>query len=213
METEHSPPEHSAPQRENTTTSADDKPRTPKRNLPKGCDGKSLSHSILRGLADAIQTGLYRSACPTVLVWGPTGSGKTTTALRFYLGFTMNAGRTGMAVWHRADDILDEIMAWRFGRVQGEAGATTVDLFARADFAVLDEVGTAIPTGERGPALLKLVDSRVGKPTIYTSNLAPKELVKLFDERIVARLTAGTVIEAAPLDLWARKTKFVKAQS
>ena len=59
----------------------------------------------------------------------------------------------------------------------------------------IDDFGTRPATDSGFDITYELVDRRVGKPTIVTSNHEPARLQKLLDQRIVDRLTAGASLE------------------
>jgi len=107
--------------------------------------------------------------------------------------------------WRRCDTLLDEILKARFsdGVTVETPGGDLVKMtesglfgmFSSADMAVLDDIGTSKLNEERYPALLRLLDSRVGKPTIITSNKGPAELADgIYDMRVISRVSAGMVI-------------------
>lgn len=69
---------------------------------------------------------------------------------------------------------------------------------------IVDEVGERIKDGDLQYMTLKrILDDRefyADRVGIYLSNLSPAELVRLFDDRIVSRLTCGTVFKLAGSD-------------
>lgn len=60
---------------------------------------------------------------------------------------------------------------------------------------MLDEIGTREASGHRFDALLNLLEIRKGRPLILTGNLPVKEITKVYDDRILSRIFAGTLIE------------------
>lgn len=148
-----------------------------------------------------------------VFVFGPVGCGKTCAAALVYRTWRVSANRPGTVRWRRCDTILDEILKARFsdGVTVETPGGDLVkmtesglfNMFGAADLAVLDDIGTSKLNDERYAALLRLLDSRVGKPTLITSNKGPDELAGsseapgVYDNRIVSRLCAGLVISVS----------------
>lgn len=67
-----------------------------------------------------------------------------------------------------------------------------------SDLVVIDEIGTRDATAHRYDALLRLLDARIGRPLILTSNLdpsSPSGLGTVYDARILSRIMSGTLLE------------------
>ena len=60
---------------------------------------------------------------------------------------------------------------------------------------VIDEIGTREATGHRFDTLLTILESRKGKPLILTGNLMPDKIATVYDERVLSRIFAGTLVE------------------
>jgi hypothetical protein len=74
--------------------------------------------------------------------------------------------------------------------------------FGRLPLAVLDDVGLRGSANDMQYEAFKLaLDSRSNVPTIVTSNLAIEGLGRVFDARIMDRLSAGTVVELNGLSM------------
>lgn len=65
----------------------------------------------------------------------------------------------------------------------------------------VDDVGILAPTQAQFGMIFELVDRRGQKPVIYTSNLSPEELQKLYDARIASRMLRGIDIELTGSDM------------
>ncbi|MCR9197781.1 MAG: hypothetical protein NXI04_04015 [Planctomycetaceae bacterium] len=59
----------------------------------------------------------------------------------------------------------------------------------------LDDLGIRKPSEAVYQTLFDLLEWRKGKPLIITTNKAISDLAKMYDDRIVDRLTAGTVVK------------------
>jgi DNA replication protein DnaC len=76
----------------------------------------------------------------------------------------------------------------------------------KVDLLVLDDVGAELKQVEGDPGkeqeanswairkLLEIVDGRIGRSTIYTTNFGVKELMKLYGERNFSRMMEGTKV-------------------
>ncbi len=76
------------------------------------------------------------------------------------------------------------------------------DLYiAKPSLVVLDEIGTrGMVSDAHYEALLTVLDMRENKPFIAISNLDHAALTKVYDARIVSRLSAGTIMEVTGKD-------------
>lgn len=141
-----------------------------------------------------------------VYFWGAQGRGKTIAAKLLMRAFNGPAFGTDYSIWAGGEPFkkvlfncsdlikgyMDEIIsgknkfraAWRF-----------------APIAILDDIGTRGLTDNQFDALLQLVNIREGRPTVFTSNLSPKQLGDaLKDTRIASRVSAGYVIQVTGID-------------
>ncbi|MDM8008614.1 MAG: hypothetical protein QUV05_20945 [Phycisphaerae bacterium] len=66
---------------------------------------------------------------------------------------------------------------------------------------VLDEIGARQQVSDFAYETLKLaIDTREGKCCVFTSNIGPDDLARIYDDRIASRLTTGTVLELGGAD-------------
>lgn len=68
------------------------------------------------------------------------------------------------------------------------------DKIAEASLVVFDDVGLRDPSPAAYEVFYLMIESRHGKPTIYTSNLDAAQLRATYDDRIASRLLCGTRI-------------------
>lgn len=133
---------------------------------------------------------------PLVLI-GEPGSGKTCAAM-LMLGWLENHGAS---VWYTsATDLAYELAEAMADRARWSTGyrKTVADVWAswdQAAFAVMDELGARTRVSDHAYDTVKrAIDSRFARPTLYISNLGQTELAKVYDDRIVSRLSEGTVV-------------------
>ena len=134
-----------------------------------------------------------------LLFWGPGGTGKSSVAALLFMAADCPGWRP---YWLNAADTIRGITsAWgtgeaKFGGYAGEMPADRMlEFIGRAGFLVLDDIGTRAATAPQQDAAYAIVCARMGKPTVYTSNLDPEGLAKVYDDRVVSRLCAGRVVE------------------
>lgn len=114
-----------------------------------------------------------------LLIYGPAGTGKTSAALAL-CDHAVSA--TLLDVDSLCDKIMDrdrEYDLWEW--IGGKA------------LAVLDELGARERVGELHYGAVKhFADARQGRPAIFISNLEPKDLLRVYDDRVYSRITSGT---------------------
>lgn len=139
---------------------------------------------------------------PTVLA-GRVGVGKSTVAAIVARAFTTWA-------WYAADDLLTTLMDCRqHGSVQrwdaqGYAVITTEQQMLRrieqAAIVVLDDVGTRQLSEAQTEALRAVLDCRIRKPLVVTTNCNTQQLIESVGNRNTSRLLAGAVVQIGGSD-------------
>lgn len=140
-------------------------------------------------------------------VWGETGVGKSCAASLLYREWPKRA------VWWRLEDFVSRISECRRngfsvaqanvcqGRVPVErAEPMWWSILEQQDLAVFDDVGIRNASDAVFSIVFTLADLRAGRPTVFTSNVSPRDLAKVYDPRIASRMLAGTVLEMTGVD-------------
>ena len=149
----------------------------------------------------------------SIYLHGATGRGKTYAAAAVYVLWERSA------MWEDTTQLIRKIMRCRSeGSIFERVGETSVqktegsimEQVSETSLVVLDDIGLRAPSEAAYDAIYELVASRKGKPTIFTSNLTPEAIHKLYDARIASRMTSGTVIEMTGSDRRMSKTRIVK---
>lgn len=127
-------------------------------------------------------------SCPSLLLSGPTGTGKTWQmfgALRAILEARARDG-FGLAFRVTSQPDLNDAM-----RVKPDGShAYALDPYLACDLLLLDDLGTGKQTDWTGDSLYRLVDHRWTNrlPSVFTTNLTPAQLSEAVGDRIVSRL-------------------------
>ena len=175
--------------RESLTRRADTQaPSKPPRRLPKGYEFADWSQVRQAEQVRQMLRAVQREAAWPLYIYGNPGSGKTCIAALIYEAFTRRP------MWSRADDFLLEYVDRGDGRkaLQAKVDGTPC-LF-------LDDLGVRPPTPPMLQAIFDVLEMRKGRPIVIVSNHDLRKLSELYDERIVSRLSAGTVLEIRGAD-------------
>jgi DNA replication protein DnaC len=132
-----------------------------------------------------------------MLFTGTAGTGKTCAALCL---LDHAAG-----VYYTMREILSHLVRIERGlEKSGDAIITDKSWwkqYTEKSFVVIDEIGLR---GEPSPfqydTMYDLADKRRYKPTIFISNLSISTLSKQYDERVVSRISCGTIVEFSGKD-------------
>ena len=152
----------------------------------------------LRGLINGLVTGKLNWP---LMVYGGVGSGKTCAALaladaagRGCLVQTLAELTETVAACGRGDHYDPSGLKMNAERWWGE-------WWSKAPLVVIDELGLrGVVTDFQYEVLKRALDLRHGQPAVYVSNLSPRDLAGVYDDRIVSRLCEGTVHKLTSTD-------------
>lgn len=158
-------------------------PQAKARQLPEGYEFADWSQVRQAEQVRQMLRSVQRDAAWPLYIYGNPGSGKTCIAALIYEAFTRRP------MWSRADDFLLEYVDRGDGRkaLQTKVKGTPC-LF-------LDDLGVRPPTPPMLQAIFDVLEMRKGRPVVIVSNHDLRKLSEIYDERIVSRLSAGTVLE------------------
>lgn len=132
----------------------------------------------------------------SLVLLGPTGRGKTHAA---YGAMLELAGSGVRCRWLAVDaeDMFSQLMPR-----PGIDSETVFESFTGAGVLVVDEIGAHKPTEWKEVQLTRLVNHRYkhGRPSLYVTNLLPKQFDELVGERVASRLAecATEVVVSGP---------------
>lgn len=155
--------------------------RIPARFVDARADNPLVARWVARYLSDP-------SATPSLVLSGPTGTGKTWQCWAAIRGVVEGLAATGRGLRWRAISHPDLNAALR-PKVDGSHNSV-LQLHMSADLLFLDDLGAGKNTDWTEDTLYRLVDHRWSNrlTTIYSTNLPPKLLTAAVGERVVSRL-------------------------
>ncbi|TXH11296.1 MAG: ATP-binding protein [Hyphomicrobiaceae bacterium] len=190
-----------------TATATIEKPNpSQRRNLPPIATGATLER-VSPKLRNSLAAMIERGGFPLMLVGDP-GVGKTMAAGLMYQQRPIRE----MAAWFSARTLLREIALARCGEerlvgiLRQDGTPKRVEhphawhQIERADFLVIDDIGTRDLSVAQSEILAEILDVRGKRPTVYTCNHDEARLKQFMDHRIVSRLFSGTVVIMAGPD-------------
>lgn len=128
------------------------------------------------------------AGCPSLVLAGNTGTGKTWLCWAALRAAVEGLAASGRRVMWRAVTHPDLNASQRV-KADGSHNTALHDFMA-AELLMLDDLGAGKNTDWTEDTLYRLVDYRWSHnlPTIYSTNLVPKQLVDTVGERVVSRL-------------------------
>lgn len=128
-----------------------------------------------------------------VYIFGPVGVGKTAAVLTLI-------DQVEGSKYMTAAEMMVDVRAARSKRLVSNTGhdISERELLRRwteSTLLVIDEVGQRRdPTAWTDETIQRVLDDRIDKPTILIGNHDLADLAKVMDDRVVSRLSAGTII-------------------
>ena len=167
--------------------------QAPKLNLPPGYTHAKWESvpdaSRLRGMLRRLNNLPHDQSEWPLYMYGRPGTGKTCLAALIYAAYNRQP------LWRRADELLIEI-----GTSRADGYGTLKTKLDGSPCVFLDDLGVRPPTEAMTQALFDLMELRTRRPLVIVSNHTPDALAKIYDERIVSRITAGTTLEIVGQD-------------
>ena len=130
-------------------------------------------------------------SCPTLLVVGPTGTGKTWQLYGALKAVLRGLAEQGLGLDFRATSHPDLNDAMRPKPDQSHAYA--LEPFLKAQLVLIDDLGTGKQSEWTGDGLYRLVDHRWSRqlPSMFTTNLTAAKFTEAVGDRVASRLADG----------------------
>lgn len=128
----------------------------------------------------------FDTSLPSLLLRGPTGTGKTHVSLAIAAG----AAQNGFSVLYQpAGKLFSTLEREHFGKQAGDTEA----LALTCDLLVLDDLGTEFDTSFTNAALYNIINTRMldSLPTVISTNLTQEGLQQRYGDQITSRITGA----------------------
>ncbi len=209
-ETEATPPESSPPEQTPTSRPSLIVSQDHIRDAPDGLDADW--EKVVPALRGAFRDAVREATWPMYL-WGPQGRGKTCAAAAFYRKVRSEPKWIDLQRFVRT---VQRTRTSHDGRIYDftQHGSTEGDLWRKfvesPEVVFVDDVGIRSPSESVFEIVYELVNRRAKRPTIYTSNVAPKDLHRVYDGRVASRMLSGVAIEITGEDRRLTNLKMVR---
>jgi DNA replication protein DnaC len=162
-------------------------PQDPGANLPEGykhARWENLARADqLRAMLKRLNSLSHDESEWPLYIHGKPGTGKTCIAALIYGAYKRRP------MWRRADELLIEI-----GTSRADGYAALKEKLQKSPCVFMDDLGVRQPTEAMTQAMFDLMELRARRAMVIVSNHTPDALAKIYDERIVSRITAGTTL-------------------
>lgn len=110
-----------------------------------------------------------------------------------------------------ANQLFKTIEQERFNRDEMDNPFEQINMFYTVDLLIIDDLGTEVSTIVTQSELFNIINSRIlsSKPTIISTNLAPKDFGERYSERIISRFEGSYELIKFIGDDIRRKKKYV----
>ncbi|MCL1998845.1 MAG: ATP-binding protein [Turicibacter sp.] len=121
-----------------------------------------------------------------LLIYGETGIGKTFLCK----SIAKEVLKAGYAVLYTtAPNMFSNMEDYKFNRVEAQSNYLQIEFINSVDLLVIDDLGAEFHTLFTSSTLFNIINERLlnKKPTVISTNLARKDLEKMYSDRVVSR--------------------------
>ncbi len=128
----------------------------------------------------------FSTAAPSLLLRGPTGTGKTHLSLAMASTIAANGFSV---IYQPAGKLFRTLEREHFGKQDGD----TETLALTCDLLVIDDLGTEFDTSFTAATLYNILNTRMldDLPTIISTNLTQEGIQQRYGDQITSRITGG----------------------
>lgn len=165
------------------------------RDAPEGleADWEQVVPKLRGAFRDAV-----RDATWPMYLWGPQGRGKTCAAAAFFRKVRSEPKWVDLQRFVRTVQrcrMSSDGKVYDFSQHGSSEGDVWRKFVETPELLVVDDVGIRGPSESVFEIVYELVNRRGKRPTIYTSNVPPKDLHRVYDGRVGSRMLSGVAVE------------------
>ena len=150
-------------------------------------------------LALAIARRYYKGANNNTILTGKAGTGKSHLSMAMLQVVNEHSKPYRKCLFVSLDELMRRIKDSFNNKQSYYTEQRMIDLLTEADLLVLDDLGaeTGAVTTERTATdfttrtLYAIINGRMNKPTIITTNLNSKDMAKMYDSKLISRMFRG----------------------
>lgn len=153
-----------------------------------------------KNLARHIAGDYLKGASYNTVFNGTPGTGKSHLAMAMLQAVNEHSDPFRKCLFISIDELMRRIKDSFSNRESTYTEQAMIERLIKSDLLVLDDLGaeTGAISTEKGASdwtvktLNAIVNGRMDKPTIFTTNLSSAELIKMYDKRIMSRMFRGS---------------------
>lgn len=134
------------------------------------------------------------------ILTGKAGTGKSHLAMSMLQAVNENSKPYKRCLFVSVDELMRRIKDSFNNRESYYTEQRMIDLLTGADILVIDDLGaeTGAITSDRAATdfttkvLYAIINGRMNKPTIITTNLNSKDMAKMYDSKLISRMLRGS---------------------
>jgi len=151
-------------------------------------------------LARHIAGEYLKGASYNTLFYGSVGTGKSHLSMSILQAVNENSNPFKKCLFVSTDELMRRIKDSFNNKQSSFTEQAMVERLIKADLLVLDDLGAETGSTETDKSatdytvrtLNAIINGRMDKPTIFTTNLSSSELTKMYDRRLMSRMFRGT---------------------
>lgn len=141
----------------------------------------------------------YKGATYNTIFTGKAGTGKSHLSMSMLKVVNEYSNPYRKCLFVSVDELMRRIKDSFNNRESYYTEQRMIDLLTEADLLVLDDLGaeTGAVTSDRSATdfttrtLYAIINGRMSKPTIITTNLSSKDMAKMYDSKLISRMFRG----------------------
>lgn len=177
--------------------------------IPKLYEEASLSNASLipPGIVKIGKEWVRLNERPSLFLYGTTGCGKTYFLISLFRGVLASYSCPFPMIYIKSTSLDRNLLDASRGSVLDSCGYQTsedhlLNIYSETQILFIDDLGSESSSERVRRQYGVIIDTRISNklPTVYTSNIPPEEIEKLYGDRTASRLQLATNIQFPCVD-------------